>query len=1680
MLTERVALWLRISAIALFSVILASCGDGSGEDSINASADEVAGSKMELVFADDFGDPPTNGSRPAAKSIAPAPLGTGNWVVDTGYGENGWGNDEWQLYQNSIDNLFTENGNLVIRARCATAPACGKRDGSITSARVTSKNRIEVQYGSIKARIKMPSGAGMWPAFWTLGADIDDRPWPDAGEIDIVEMHYYYSDTRTTHFSTHWGGPRYTDANRPICSSGVAAIDADEEENCFTQSKTFLKKDGYDAPLTDDFHVYEVSWNENVIVGKIDGIVYFTQAIDGATMEEFLKEHFLILNVAVGGTLGGPGGPTSMKADDWADPNQTDMLVDWVEVWKRVPSSGATLWDNEFISDLAYNRIINTAEFNDGFVKANPKSTAVTPLKGSQVLELTYSTTRAENGGGVPADYAAAVFDFNSMNLSAYDSMIFSADVSRFDGLASMGVAFSDRQNNTEVRISTDPADYDPSSGVNYDDPDLKVIGVTGNWTTLEISLRAFAGIDMRAVTGIAIANPRNASGKLIAGTLYVDDIRFTRSSTCSAVASIEFDSVNYNPATSVAAVDVNDPCAANSKVRVRVENDLDEIIVGVKLDAAGNGRGIFNLAKENSVCESDDSSAILKLSGQLMATYERPPSARGGASSAFAMAGIDAGAPGTTITGKKSYFYATDPDQFLAFRPDVDFNYDVFGSGSTLNGAYVDSTFPIVFQVASGPNYGGEVAQVALINIATGFAKDQKALNFKFKNQGSPNNKVQVQIGALGGASTTVIVDLADTSRSTSLGDGWYEISVPMTEFPAVASANFMAFTSADPAPAPGNGFFFLITDIFLQKAAGSLPAECADEVEPPLSGSGTGATGATGGPFSVSFDDMAVTYGFVGFGNPDTINATGSDPVDSGNQVASTTKLSGAQVWAGVTVTTVPGITWPVSAAESEITIRIYSPGPGVVVRMKLEESGNAANSVETDAVTTVTTGWETLTFDFNNPAAGSPEINPAFSYDKLSLFFGYGSAGDGTTYTWDTIEFQGTGGSGGNLASNGDFEAGDLSGWTSAPGSGTIEAVDDQLSGSTWSGRMSTGMGNGAALSQANLAVNTVKTGDLIDVAFDLCGTTQGDSGEFAIALLSEFGSGAGADRQPLRRFNQGNLPSVWTRYNLQGIAGSNVAGGISLQFDAICGAVGGCGVETFVDNVSITIGGGMVDGVASGASCASGGGGPTAPVTSAPAPTRPAADVIAVFSDPYPIVLGPGPVDYNPNWGQGTVTTTETIAGNATLKYANLNYQGTDFGGPQDLTAAGMTSLHVDFWTTDATALDVYVIGAGESPVALTPNPGNWVSVDIPLTDFTGVDMSQAIQFKFVGNGTVFLDNLYFYCDGCGGGNAWPTTPTEAAPTPTVDAGDVLSIFSDAYTPAVTADFNPNWGQATVTTIESIAGNATLKYAGLNYQGTSWEGTPLDLTAAGMTMLHVDFWTVDSTALNVYVIGAGESAVALTPSFGNWVSVDIPLTDFTGVDMSQAIQFKFDGNGTIFLDNLYFFKTGGGGGPAGELALNGDFEADFTDWAQYPSAQTTQTIVTDPTTASKVARLFIPASAGGVNNVLKQERLYDGGGVFSAGDTIVVSFDYRGQPGEGIMFAKSICETAAGTCGDKLHTGGPFFPTASWTNYSDTFTLGAGVTAYTLEFAAVCGNTGTCTAEYFIDNVSITIQ
>jgi hypothetical protein len=240
-------------------------------------------------------------------------------------------------------------------------------------------------------------------------------------------------------------------------------------------------------------------------------------------------------------------------------------------------------------------------------------------------------------------------------------------------------------------------------------------------------------------------------------------------------------------------------------------------------------------------------------------------------------------------------------------------------------------------------------------------------------------------------------------------------------------------------------------------------------------------------------------------------------------------------------------------------------------------------------------------------------------------------------------------------------------------------------------------------------------------------------------------------------------------------------------------------------------------------------------------------------------------------------------------------------------------SGLSFLHLDYYSSNSGNLNIYLISPGpvERPYTLTVPTGGatgWVSVDIPLSAFSPVDLANLIQLKFDGNGDIFLDNIYFW--------AYPSTPPTAAPAPTHPAADVISIFSDAYTNVAGTDLNPNWGQNTQVTQVPIAGNNTLKYASFNYQGIQF-GSNQDVS--GMQFLHLDYYSANATAVKVYIISPGpvETPYVLTvPTNGAWTSIDIPLSAFAPVNLANVFQMKFDsGNGSsdvVFLDNIYFHK------------------------------------------------------------------------------------------------------------------------------------------------------------------------
>jgi ribosomal protein L28 len=197
-------------------------------------------------------------------------------------------------------------------------------------------------------------------------------------------------------------------------------------------------------------------------------------------------------------------------------------------------------------------------------------------------------------------------------------------------------------------------------------------------------------------------------------------------------------------------------------------------------------------------------------------------------------------------------------------------------------------------------------------------------------------------------------------------------------------------------------------------------------------------------------------------------------------------------------------------------------------------------------------------------------------------------------------------------------------------------------------------------------------------------------------------------------------------------------------------------------------------------------------PTAPLVAAPTPTKPAANVISLFSNAYTNVTG---TDWFPNWGQSTIVTDVVIAGNDTKKYANLNYQGVQF--TPSINASAMEFVHFDLWTGDCSAFDLFLINTSpatiEQKVTVTPTAFGWNSFDIPLSSYNTIALNNIGQFKLVGtpfgSSNLFLDNIYFHNT--------PTLSVLATSLTVANAANSTNTIAVASNTAWTATSNQTW-------------------------------------------------------------------------------------------------------------------------------------------------------------------------------------------------------------------------------------------------------------------------------------------
>jgi beta-glucanase (GH16 family) len=222
-------------------------------------------------------------------------LDASKWYPEIG--ASGWGNNEWQNYTGTTNNIQFNNGQLHIVARNDGPPGL-----QYSSARLITKNLFSFKYGRVTGRLQIPTGQGIWPAFWMLGANIDQVPWPGSGEIDIME---HINNENKIYGTSHWnnGG---LNSNSGSITTGVTG-----------------------------FHDYTVEWDSLSIRFFMDGALYHQHSVTSSngSLDEFTKPFFLLLNVAVGGNW--PGYP------DATTTFPVSMDVDFVRVWQRSNAAAA-------------------------------------------------------------------------------------------------------------------------------------------------------------------------------------------------------------------------------------------------------------------------------------------------------------------------------------------------------------------------------------------------------------------------------------------------------------------------------------------------------------------------------------------------------------------------------------------------------------------------------------------------------------------------------------------------------------------------------------------------------------------------------------------------------------------------------------------------------------------------------------------------------------------------------------------------------------------------------------------------------------------------------------------------------------------------------------------------------------------------------------------------------------------------------------------------------------------------------------------------------------------------------------------------------------------------------------------------------------------------------------------
>jgi beta-glucanase (GH16 family) len=733
---------------------------GDGPRPVHSPMAQQAPVQQPLVWSDEF---------PANAFPATNGLNMTKWRYETGYGEDGWGNDEWQLYTSDPDNVkvvlrdpTTGDGELVIAARHSGTP--GKRDGSITSARITTEYKMNVRFGKIQARIKVPESEATWPAFWGLGGNFRSVGWPRCGEIDIMEVLNRFSDIFTTHATVHW----WNEAKNPPNPEPPLLWDFVGGSRSFAE------------PLSNDYHVYEAERTAENIIFRIDGITVYVRPLD-ATMSELADEFFLLLNIAIGGTHGADPTPANF-------PSPQEMRVDWVRIYadpaEVVDPPDPSLADRGIYSEtrtnpsLPFDRVINTIDWSGNAAASNLASTDVPPKEGAVSMSVDYQDLGLGYGGPV---FQFGDADFTEWaGLTTYEFLVFSLNTSTWPTFGNITIQIED---DTGKQSQLQLTDYDPE--------------IDGDWNTYTIPLTDFnAANPLTDLTKVRYLGFLKIGPDAVgSGIFHLDDIHLAAPGGLIQLRSMSI--LTGDTSTWVTITD-----RADETVAVTVGNGTDSISVDVALNSSGHGSAPIHFGATNDATDTISIAA----GGTLTASFV--DSAGTGSTRTDSAQVVNSRNLADDDDGDGAVFlYATDPSIVIDMVPGVDYGTILeWGSGTTLDGSYMgDTTYQPVFSVSGTTGWG---TVIAFNGFAPGFTAPFQTMRFKFKG----TSEFILKFATPGAANDIELTfPVADAIYSRALGDDWYEISFRLRDIfgdGAMENANEFAIFRV-------GGHSFFITDL-------------------------------------------------------------------------------------------------------------------------------------------------------------------------------------------------------------------------------------------------------------------------------------------------------------------------------------------------------------------------------------------------------------------------------------------------------------------------------------------------------------------------------------------------------------------------------------------------------------------------------------------------------------------------------------------------------------------------------------------------------------------------------------------------------------------------------------------------------------------------------------------------